>query len=160
MHLYDINEDIRNLTEKLCEQDGEIKEEDFAALDKIELNFTEKANSYIGIIKELKAEIECLETAGKKQFARAKRREGVVERLKERLSETMSLMDKEKAETINGIVSFRRSQSVEIIDEKKIPGAFMKVTYTVDKAAIKEVLRDGQKVSGAVLKENKSLQVR
>ena len=39
--------------EKLCEQGGEGSEEDFAELDGIDKDFTEKANNYAGVIKEI-----------------------------------------------------------------------------------------------------------
>lgn len=160
MRLYDIKKEYLDLTEKIIEQDGELTEEDFAALNNIDEDFSEKANNYAGLIKNLEVEIKALSDASKAFKERAERKAKTVDYLKENLKSTMELIGKDKVETLNAVVSFRRAQSVEIVDEGNIPEEYKKVSYTVNKAAIREVLKAGQSVSGAVLKESKSLQVR
>ena len=160
MNIYDIKERYRELAEKLCEQGGEGTEEDFAELDGIDKDFTEKANNYAGVIKELEAESKALKDAEKSFKERAERKAKTAEKLRERLKSAMELMDKEKVETINAVISFRRSQSVEIVSAEEIPEAFIKASYEVDKAAIKEAMKKGENVAGAVLKENKNLQIK
>ena len=129
-------------------------------LNNIDEDFSEKANNYAGLIKNLEVEIKALSDASKAFKERAERKAKTVDYLKENLKSTMELIGKDKVETLNAVVSFRRAQSVEIVDEGNIPEEYKKVSYTVNKAAIREVLKAGQSVSGAVLKESKSLQVR
>lgn len=160
MKLYDIEERYRAFAERLEAQDGELTEQDFAELDGIEEDFTEKANNYAGLIKELEAESKALSDAAKSFKERAERKANTADYLRERLKKAMEFIGKDKVETINAVVSFRRSQSVEIVNDKEIPEAFLKVSYAVDKAAIKDRLKSGEIVPGAVLKENRSLQIK
>ena len=160
MKLYEIEERYRAFADKMEAQEGELTEQDFAELDGIEEDFTEKANNYAGLIKELEAESKALSEAAKSFKERADRKANTAEYLRERLKKAMDFIGKDKVETINAVVSFRRSQSVEIVNEKEIPETFLKVSYAVDKAAIKDKLKNGELIPGAVLKENKSLQIK
>lgn len=160
MKLYEIEERYRAFADKMEAQEGELTEQDFAELDGIEEDFTEKANNYAGLIKELEAESKALSDAAKSFKERADRKAKTAEYLRERLKKAMEFIGKDKVETINAVVSFRRSQSVEIVNEKEIPEAFLKVSYAVDKAAIKDKLKIGELIPGAILKENKSLQIK
>ena len=59
-------------------------------------------------------------------------------------------------------VSFRRSVKLEVLDEDSIPRAYMveSVSYKPDKQLIKEVLKDGQQISGCRLIENQNVQIK
>ena len=59
-------------------------------------------------------------------------------------------------------VSFRRSESVEILDESKVPQDVMvqTITFKPDKKTIKELLKNGQQVSGCCLIENRNVQIK
>ena len=160
MYLYDIATEYRDLAEKILEQDGEIGEEDIERFDVLDENFFQKADNYAGLIKEVEAEIGCLDEAIERQEKRKKKRERLVEKLKDRLAQAMNVMGKDKVETLNACVSFRKSLKVEIVDEKVIPEEFFKAVYTVNKSAIKDALKAGQAVAGAELKENKTIQIR
>lgn len=160
MYLYDIATEYRDLAEKILEQDGEIGEEDIERFDVLDENFFQKADNYAGLIKEVEAEIGCLAEAIERQEKRKKKRERLVEKLKDRLAQAMNVMGKDKVETLNACVSFRKSLKVEIVDEKEIPEEFFKAVYTVNKSAIKDALKAGQAVAGAELKENKTIQIR
>lgn len=67
-----------------------------------------------------------------------------------------------KLETARVRVSFRKSVSVDIVDETALPLEFLKVIEDVkiDKPAIKKAINSGIEVSGAVLKNNRSLQIK
>ena len=160
MYLYDISTEYRDLAEKILEQDGEITEEDMKQFDTLEYNFLQKADNYAGLIKEVEAEIGCLDEAIKRQEERKKKRERLVEKLKGRLAQAMDIMGKDKVDTLNACVTFRRSLKVEIVDEKEIPEEFFKAVYTANKSAIRDALKAGHAVPGAELKENRSIQIR
>ena len=57
-------------------------------------------------------------------------------------------------------LSTRRSQAVEVLDEKSIPPAFWIVKKEVWKSEISQAIKDGEFVPGAQLKENISLTIR
>jgi hypothetical protein len=59
-------------------------------------------------------------------------------------------------------LSLRRSESVEVINHDQLPEAFVKAktTYTPDKGAIKDAIKSGLTVEGAVLVENLNLQIK
>ena len=68
----------------------------------------------------------------------------------------------EKIETPTLKLSFRKSESVEIIDEKDVPGNFFetKTVSTVSKTKIKEAIKEGQTIPGAQLITKQNLQIK
>lgn len=67
-----------------------------------------------------------------------------------------------KLETINGVLSLRKSESVSIEDEKLIPAEFTTIVQDIkiSKTDIKKAIKEGQEVPGATLIQNMSLQVK
>lgn len=81
------------------------------------------------------------------------------EQLKEWLAKAL---DGQKFSTGKCAVSFRRSERVEILDESVVPKKYMTktVAFKPDKAAIKELLKSGQKVKGCCLAEKYNAQIK
>ena len=82
-----------------------------------------------------------------------------VEGLKKWLS---TALEGQKFSTDRCAVSFRKSVQVDIQDEAIIPQDLMvqTVTFKPDKNAIKELLKNGQQVSGCCLVENMNPQIK
>ena len=59
-------------------------------------------------------------------------------------------------------LSWRKSQAVEIVDEFKIPDDYIKVKYQtqIDKEAIKEKLKAGEEIPGAILVTRQNLSIK
>ena len=74
----------------------------------------------------------------------------------------MQSFQKDKLETNLYKISYRKSESVEIINEEMIPQEFMKEKTTIapDKTAIKEALKNWAEVPGATIKVNQNLQIK
>jgi hypothetical protein len=74
----------------------------------------------------------------------------------------MQLYGIEKVESSFLKLSFRKSESVEVINEAQLLPEFTttKVTTTPNKTAIKEAIKRGEVVEGAVLVTNQNLQIR
>lgn len=74
----------------------------------------------------------------------------------------MQSFQKDKLETNLYKISYRKSESVEIINEEMIPQEFMKEKTTVapDKTAIKEALKNWAEVPGVTIKINNNLQIK
>ena len=85
-----------------------------------------------------------------------------IDRLETTVSNAMQLYQIEKLETPTLKISFRKSESVEIDNEGDIPAQFLKekITYTIDKVAIKEAIKKGEVVIGARLQQNKNIQIK
>lgn len=67
-----------------------------------------------------------------------------------------------KFETPKVSISFRNSESVEIVDESAIPPEYIRerVQTAPDKAAIKEALKSNFQIPGAMLVQNKNIQIK
>ena len=70
-------------------------------------------------------------------------------------------LNEQRFETSKVCVTFRKSISTEV-DEARLPQEWSvkKVTYTPDKASIKEALLKGEVISGAKLVEHRNIQIR
>jgi hypothetical protein len=68
----------------------------------------------------------------------------------------------EKLETSLNNLSYRKSESVSILDEASIPEEYWKekVTKTIDKVSIKDAIKSGKDVAGASIQENMNLQIK
>ena len=68
----------------------------------------------------------------------------------------------EKFSTPRLSVSYRKSQAVEILDEDSIPTSFMrkKVTFEPDKTAIKDAIKKGEEIPGAMLVDRQSMVIK
>lgn len=122
---------------------------------------TEKAEGYAKIIKNLEADEEMYKKAErdfkkKKQQARNK-----ADYLKNRLKEAMIVTRHEK---IDGIfkLSLRKTTSVEVFDESKLPEKFIKteIKKSPMKTEINKAIKNGEIVFGAELKEGRSLVIK
>ena len=68
----------------------------------------------------------------------------------------------EKLETSLNNLSYRKSESVSILDEALIPEEYRKekVTKTIDKVSIKDAIKSGKDVAGASIEEKQNLQIK
>jgi hypothetical protein len=59
-------------------------------------------------------------------------------------------------------INFRKSESIEVTDIDLLDADFVKTTITkaADKIAIKEAIKSGENVQGAILQTNLNLQIK
>jgi len=69
-------------------------------------------------------------------------------------------LEGQKFSTGKVAISYRKSQAVNIIDPEKVPAAWYKAKYEIDKATIKDALKNGEVVPGAVLEERNNVVIR
>ena len=131
-------------------------------LDELEVERNAKLEAVALFIKSLEAESAAMSEEERKLAERRGRNDRKAERLRRYLSDSMQRFGDTKLETARVSLGFRRSESVEVIDQAALPVEFIKVkmTETPDKAAIKKALKAGQQVAGAQLVENKNLQIK
>lgn len=162
LKLYDIQQEYIQLAEAIIEQDGEITPEQSDALALNQQNLVTKGTNYAFIIKDLEADNEAIDKEIARLTAFKKSRNKVIDRLKETLSGAMQLYEMNEIKSPVLKIGFRKSESVEIEDESLLASDFIvtKTTTSPDKAKIKEAIKRGEFVVGAVIKTNQNLQIK
>ena len=160
MKLYEINDAYYKWLEKVKENDGELTQEMLIEYESIDGEFEEKAEAYAILIKTLNAEAELIKAEKQRLDERQKQKERLAESLKERLTQSMQFLEKDKLETAKCKISFRSSTAIEIVDEAKLPDEYFKIERKPKKSEIKEALKAGVAIDGAVLVERKNIQIK
>ena len=153
MKLYEVNQRIEELSEQMVDiETGEINEEIFAELTELVEEKEDRLESIFLHIKNLASDITALKVERDSFDKRIKRKTREMDRL---LDWTTMLQKGKTFETDKVRVKYRKSQKVEIKDESLIPEKYIKfkTTKSPDKTAIKDVLKNGGYVEGAVLVE-------
>ena len=157
--LYNISVDALDLASAL--EEGELTPELEEALVLNKEQLQTKAMDYAYVIKDSEYTVNAINDEIKRLQHMKKMEENKQTRLKDTLAGAMHIYGLEK---IDGMVklSFRSSESVEIINQSQIPQEFKKIKteIVVDKIALKEALKRGEYVEGAILKKNQNLQVK
>ena len=165
--LYQITDDLRSLIYKLnddeaFDEEGELIPELNEALQLTSRELQDKAVSYGYVIKHyqdqeaiIKAEIDRLKNL---QAGVKKRTETVTDRIKTAMQEFG--IDKIEGGTLT--LKLSKSKSVNVYDQDKLEERFLRTKTVVepDKVAIKEaILKDGELIEGAEIKENTNLRI-
>jgi hypothetical protein len=122
----------------------------------------EKALNYAYVIRTFEDDVISIDNEIKRLRALKEAKTNSIERLKESISTAMNIYGIEKVESPLLKLSFRKSEAVEITNEEVLPLSFKteKVTYTPNKTKIKEAIKNGETVFGAILQINYNLQIK
>lgn len=160
--LYEISADFLKALDGLevDEETGEIT--NFDAVEALNAQFEDKAESVACYIKNLTAFVDDLKTEEAAMAARRKTAERRVDSVKKYLTSCMESVGKDKVETAKARISFRKSVQVQIEDEAALPADYVTTTVTKnpDKTAIKKAIQGGQDVTGASLIEKRNIQIK
>ena len=162
--LYDIEKKIEEIITAgfiIDEETGEIMF-DHSDLERLEGDYKEKVENIACYDKSLIAMANAIGDEIKALQARKKTLERKSERLEQYLAESLNAREIAKIETARARVSFRKSNSVEIIDEEKIDGKYKKevVETKVDKKLLMQDLKQGAEIEGARLVTNQNIQIK
>lgn len=154
-NLYELNKQIADFEFQIDEETGEILNAD--ELDTIQMERDEKVENIALWIKNLSADADAYKKerdafAEKERLAKAK-----MERLKAYLADTLN---GDKFQTNRVTISYRKSDTVDIVDQSLLPLMYFRQEPKVDKAGIKKALKAGREVSGARLIEKQNLQIK
>lgn len=157
MNLYELNRAIAEFDLEIDEETGEVLNAD--ELDQITLARDEKIENIALWVKDLLAEAEAIKAEEQALAKRRKQAENKADWLKRYVAQAL---EGEKFKTPRVAISYRTSEAVEILDEDLIPEEFLmiKTEYKPDKKAIKDELKVGGEVEGAVLVKRTSLQIK
>jgi len=155
--LYAIKDEYLKALDELPEldlQDDVIKD----TLEGIRGTFEEKAISISAYIKNIEAEKKAIADTTKTLADRKKAIENKVERLKGYLKTNMEACDIKKIhDPLLDVMIRNNPPKVNIFDESIVPNDFVRVVKEIDKALVKEALKDGIFVPGCTLVQEKSL---
>ncbi len=164
MTLYELSDAIERFAAGI--ENGEIPEEAIAdTLDSMEMDFNAKADGIACIIKDKQTHAKAIREESKKQERRAKSLENQVEYLQKYLSAQMQRTGIMKIETTRNSISFHLSERTVIEDAEAFmrdnPGYCReKVSWTIDKTAIRDALKSGQEIKGAHLEQSLNIQIK
>lgn len=153
MTLYDIDQEIMSCVDM---ETGEVI--DTEKLDYLQMERDRKLEN-IGLwIKDLKAEADAIKAEIQNLQSRKKAAENKAESLKNYLEYAL---DGEKFKTPRLSVSYRKSESVNVLNVHEINPDFLTWPDPVPmKAEIKKALKDGKDIKGVELVSKTSIQVR
>jgi hypothetical protein len=152
--LYYIDQAILNCIDM---ETGEII--DVEQLERLQIERDAKIENVICWIKNLESDASAIKAEAKSLTDRANKAENKAAELKDWLVGALG------GQTFNSArcaVSWRKSESVEIEDEKKIPLQYMikKTEYKPDKTAIKIMLKSGTEIQGCKIVKKLNPQIK
>lgn len=160
MNLYNITTEMKNLTLQL--EEGELTPELEQLLVITQDQLQAKAIDYCHVIKNLESDLDAIDAEIKRLRAMKDAKDKAIDRMKEAVRNAMLASGIDKIESSLFKLSLRRSESVEVVNIDQLPEMLttVKKTVSADKVKIKEFIKSGLTVEGAVIKENYSLQIK
>lgn len=158
MNLFEVNEAILNCIDQ---ETGEVL--DVEALNQLEIEKGSKIESLALWYKNLMADAEALKKEKDSFAQREKSVKNTADSIKRYLS---AVLNGEKFSTEKCALSYRKSESVEILDKDAFLNSDNAENYLkykepdIDKAALKKALKAGETFSGVLLAENNNIQIK
>ena len=164
MNLYEIEKEYKVLCESAenIYQNG-TKEEIESFESNLILNhenFNNKALNYTKLLKILESNINAIDNEINRLEEIKKTKEKTFKLLKDKLSNSMQTFGILELDFNIFKLNFRKSKSIEIIDNTLIPDNFLvtKTTKTPDKIALKKAIEQGEIIEGVELIEKKQFE--
>jgi hypothetical protein len=159
--LFQISTEARELASALIE--GELSSEIELALCINQNELQDKAINYGYAIRSIESDVSIIEDEIKRLQALKTSRINAIDRMKATVLEAMNIYGIEKVTSPTLNLSVRLNpESVDLVNEYQIPDCYKKekVTISIDKVMIKEDLKSGLEVPGAVLKRTQRLEIK
>ena len=138
--------------------DDETKLDTLEAIDWTN-DYENKVEGYVKVIKSLEADIEARKNEKKRLDGLNKSDQTKIDNLKAALATSMAETGQTRVDTTLFKVGFRKSEAV-VVDEAKLPKKYQVATYKPDKKTLKELLKSGKHIKGAVIEERSNLSIR
>lgn len=134
-------------------ENGNLSQEEVAdTLEALQMEIEDKVTAYCHVNRKLSSELEMLVNEEKRIKELKTQKQNEVSRLKQQLKLAMQNAGMAKIDVGLFKVSTRKGvDSVNVIDQDKLPSQFLKTTVAPDKTAIKAALKAGEKLDGAEL---------
>ena len=162
--LYEINQEYLLALDAFTDPEADIPlEAAMDTLDGIEGQLQDKAVNVAKFMQNLDATAKAIKEAEQKMAKRRKAIENRAQWMKDYLKHNMEASGITKIESPWFRLAIQKNpEAVEITDENMLPDEFKTevVTTKIDKAAIKQVIKDGVSVPGAMLMQGTRLAIR
>lgn len=141
--------------------DDKTKQDTLEGMD-WEEDFVNKAEGYVKVIKNLEADIPGIDEEIKRLQDRKKSLQNKIGTLKDNLQTAMEVTGNERIKSSLFTIAIQNSKASVKVDEALLPKKYWnkKITVTPDKKVLYELLKEGKKIKGAELQENRSLRIR
>lgn len=158
MNLYQIKNEYLTLASQL--EQGELTPEIEQQLQINEEQLKEKAINYAYVIRSFEYDNDIIDAEIKRLKQLKEQKENAIDKLKNAVSDAMQLYGIEKIDSPTLKLSFRKSESIKVSNNLDKKYLIEKTTLQPDKNAIKQAIKDGQQVEGAVLVTNYNIQIK
>lgn len=160
--LYQIDASFQSVLDTLAENGGQLTPELEAILALDGEQWAKKAEGYLRVIANRKADAQAALAETKRLDAAIERAERDVEILEQRLEQSLILRGGEKTKVATWTLSLRASESVEVDPDADLEESLVtvKTTRTPNKVAIKAALKVGRNIPGVRLVERQNLQIK
>lgn len=158
MKLYELTSSYTNLLE-VQEEGGDVVE----ALGMVEEAIEEKVGNALKVIETIEAEAKALKDVEVRMAQRRKTKENDAKRLREYIAAQMDKAKIKKVATDTHSVTVRTVKSLDIDAMAIIPESFMvekPATFSPDKKALTQAIKDGQHFVGITLVEKPSITIK
>lgn len=163
MKLYEISNELNSVLDGAGE-DGELTQSEIDYLDSLQQDFEGKAVSLASFIKNLEAEEKAIADAIEDMKSRKSKLTNKVKSLSDYLQYNLQKLsiNEIKSSPFFKIKLRQCPVSVDVFDEDSIPSEFWKekITMTIDKMKLKDVLNEGIEVTGATLQRKIKLEIK
>lgn len=161
-NLFDISRSLMTAWDLAVDPEtGEISEDDYAAIEQLEMERDAKIENIGCWIKNLEADAAAIKAEAKAMSDRAKAAEKKAEGLRGYLA---AVLAGEKWSSPKVAISWRKSVAVEIDDAElpELPEQYIrrKVSVEADKTAIKDALKAGEVIEGCRLVERQNISIK
>jgi len=157
MHLYEISDAFNKISE-MAETDESLND----YLDAVLMDLVDKVDNIVMYRRTLELTCDALDSEIDRLTRLKIHHALTAQKLKSYLSYNLHKMGKDKLETEKFRLSFRKSESIEIVDESLIADEYksVKMVELTDKIRIKKAIKEGIEVKGAILKTTNNLQIK
>ncbi len=161
MNLYEITWEVLEILH-LQDEDWNLLPEHLERLEELKISYTDKFSNIGKYIRNLEADFNAYKQAEVEFKEKKKSVEKKILSLKTYAKNSMLATNRPEVKTEYFTFNFRKSESVEIINEDKITNNFYDIIETkkIDKTAIKKAIKEWAVVEWAELNLNQNLQIK
>ena len=162
--LFSITMGMKEVLISIDENFGEVTPEIEVMLHISEQNMITKSSDYVAVIKNFDGVNNTIDGEIKRLQAIKKRNKGIITNLKDRLLDALNVFGKDRIKLELHTIGTRKSESVEIsenFDIEKADADLVIVSKSlISKTELKKMLKDGRKIDGISLVQNKNLSIK
>jgi len=156
MKLYEITEAYNSLLD--ADLDEEAIEQSLKVIDD---EFDVKAENIAKLISSINGDIETLKSEERRLADKRRSYEKKIESLKNYLFNNLQMVDKKRIQTPLYKISIQKNPAKLVVkDEKRVPDEYFKTVKRLDKAKLKDAVKDGLETDYAELVQEEGLRIR